>query len=188
MKTYVYKIIIICLLIFIPQIAFVDEPSIFNEIKINKPPVQIIVKQPEIKKQIIKKKIQIDIDVISQIESSNNRFAISRENARGICQLKQNAWNDANISKFGYIKYSFYLFWANAKINKELSDHYLHIVIPKQLKYYHIPKTEETVLASYNFGVKNLKRIIKKYGNNWKQHLPEETKDYLIKYDKLSND
>ena len=39
----------------------------------------------------------------------------------------------------------------------------------------------EKTLASYNWGVGNTDRIIKKYPDNWKSKLPNETKDYIKK-------
>ena len=35
--------------------------------------------------------------------------------------------------------------------------------------------------AAYNAGPNKVRRLIKRYGPNWKYHLPNETKNYLIK-------
>jgi len=39
----------------------------------------------------------------------------------------------------------------------------------------------EKTLASYNWGVGNVDKIIKKYPEDWKTKLPKETKDYITK-------
>lgn len=49
----------------------------------------------------------------------------------------------------------------------------------KMLDYYQGDK--EKAVASYNAGVGTVDRLIKKYPDSWKQHLPSETKDYLLK-------
>lgn len=38
----------------------------------------------------------------------------------------------------------------------------------------------EKGVAAYNTGAGNVKRLIKKYGDGWKEHLPEETKNYVV--------
>lgn len=44
---------------------------------------------------------------------------------------------------------------------------------------------EEKALAAYNSGHQTVKNAIKKYGNDWKKHIPQESKDYLQKISML---
>jgi hypothetical protein len=37
------------------------------------------------------------------------------------------------------------------------------------------------MLASYNWGPANVRRALRRYGANWRSHLPKETTDYLNK-------
>ena len=46
----------------------------------------------------------------------------------------------------------------------------------------------EQVLAAYNWGRGNVDKTLKKYGKNWKQHLPTETKNYLKRYYKIMSE
>lgn len=36
-------------------------------------------------------------------------------------------------------------------------------------------------LASYNYGIGNVKKTLAKHGDAWEDHLPNETRDYLLK-------
>ena len=36
-------------------------------------------------------------------------------------------------------------------------------------------------LASYNAGINKVRRLVKEFGYKWRDHLPDETKDYLVK-------
>jgi soluble lytic murein transglycosylase-like protein len=39
----------------------------------------------------------------------------------------------------------------------------------------------ERALAAYNWGIGNLKKCIATHGDSWREHLPEETRDYITK-------
>lgn len=41
--------------------------------------------------------------------------------------------------------------------------------------------TGEKALAAYNWGIGNLQRCIAEHGEAWRDHLPDETKDYIKK-------
>lgn len=129
----------------------------------------------------------ININIISKIESTNNRFALSCDKScKGMCQLTEAAWNEASISLYGKIKYSYYIYWSNAKINKQIADEYYNDVLPDYLQAYKVPVNTSTLIAAYNYGPARVKFLFKKYGNNWEKHLPLETKSYLKKYKKLN--
>ena len=40
---------------------------------------------------------------------------------------------------------------------------------------------EDKILAGYNWGQGNLDKAITRYGSDWKNHAPAETKAYIIK-------
>jgi len=39
----------------------------------------------------------------------------------------------------------------------------------------------EKALAAYNWGIGNIWKCVKEFGDNWRDHLPEETRDYVAK-------
>jgi len=130
----------------------------------------------------INKKI-INIDIIAKIESSNNPNATNPSGAKGLCQLKQGAWSDVQAHHPELSKYSFEKYWNDADINKQFGDIYYNETLPTYLKRLKLPINLNTILAVYNFGIGNVKKLIKKYGNeSWENHLPKETKDYIQKY------
>jgi soluble lytic murein transglycosylase-like protein len=43
-------------------------------------------------------------------------------------------------------------------------------------------------LASYNYGIGNVTKLIKEHGDAWEEHLPDETKGYLAKILPLDTD
>lgn len=129
----------------------------------------------------------IDISIISKIESNNKSRAKSNKNARGLCQLKKEAWNEAQKDLYGKIKYTFEKYAYNPSINKKIADHYYNVILPKHLDSFGIPVTTETLLASYNYGSTNVKNIMKRYGNHWIKKLPLETKNYIESYKNIEN-
>lgn len=129
----------------------------------------------------------ININTISKIESSNNRFALSPDKTcKGLCQLTEAAWNEASMSLYGKVKYSYYIYWSNAKINKQIADEYYNDVLPDYLEAYKVPVNTSTLIASYNYGPNRVKYLIRRYGKSWEKHLPLETKSYLKKYKNLN--
>lgn len=190
------KLLIVLLLLSTTNVAYVDEiDSTFSYNIITKPREFLKINYNYITSKyndntIVKKLIVnttpkklININIISKIESSNNRYALSYDKScKGVCQLTEDAWNEASMSLYGKIKYSYYLYWSNPKINKQIADEYYNDVLPDYLKAYNIPISVNTLIASYNYGPGRVKSLIKKYGNNWTKHLPLETKSYIKKY------
>ena len=61
----------------------------------------------------------------------------------------------------------------------------MNVEIPRLLKSFNLPDTVETRLSCYNWGIGNIKKAYEKYGDDWQDALPQETKGYLMKYNKL---
>lgn len=118
----------------------------------------------------------IDMDIIMEIESSNNPNAISPVGARGICQIMPNTWDECcNRLNVNWD-------WEeafNKEKNLKIGTYYINKRIPEMLKYYKIEDNYKNRLMSYNWGIGNVKSF---YEN--KKDIPIETKNYIKKYKK----
>lgn len=118
----------------------------------------------------------IDMLKIRQIESSNDPSAVNpRTGAIGFYQImpkgKRGAldeWNQFH-PKQTYQDKDLY----EPNINYNIANWYMNKRIPQMLKHYKIPDTLENRLASYNFGIGNVKSG---------KELPTETTNYIRKY------
>jgi hypothetical protein len=116
----------------------------------------------------------IDLDIIKQIESSNNPLAYNKTTkATGIfqvtpiCLLEYN-----NYNKTDYILSDMY----NPILCHKVAEWYLNKRIPQMLKYYNKPVTLETVLVCYNAGVAYVVH---------NKPLKTETINYIRKYKQI---
>jgi hypothetical protein len=111
--------------------------------------------------------------IIEIIESGGNSKVVSFKSAVGIMQITQPCLDDYN--KAFKTKYSLNDMF-NIYLNKKVSIWYLKKRIPELLKKSKIKISLINVLICYNAGIQNC-IIYNKTGK-----LPQETKDYLIKY------
>lgn len=119
---------------------------------------------------------EINLDIISQIESSNNPQAVSYAGAkygRGLYQISEIALKDYNIENHTAIAPE-ELF--NPEINKQIAQWLFEVRIPQILNNWDIPITNETLLWAYNAGVGRVKQGV----------MPKETKNYIRKYKERS--
>lgn len=116
----------------------------------------------------------INLDVIAQIESSNNPKAIG-DNGRslGAYQLSSGVIKDYNHLYNTQYSHQDAL---SSKISHKIAFWYLHKRIPSLLKHFKKPVSTKTILWAYNAGIKAVVD----------NRMPETTKKYLIKYEKLS--
>jgi len=144
--------------------------------KVEKPPAPAREEQPE-------EELIVDVDTIAKIESSNNPRAVNRRTgARGLCQIMKPTWEEC--TRMMRKDWS----WEEAfdpEKNRAVADFYLNRRIPQMLRYFKIPDTLETRLASYNWGIGNVKRAYSKYGKDFLSVAPRETKNYVKKYERL---
>lgn len=134
----------------------------------------------------------INVNIIATLESGGNaKVGTNRKGASGLCQLKKAAWDEAAKSLFGksgHKKYPYAKYASNAYVNKKISDHYYNVVLPKHLDAFDVPITKDTLLASYNWGSNNVKKAMRKYGDNWLRAAPSETKSYIERYHNIEKD
>ncbi len=117
---------------------------------------------------------EVDIAIISTIESSNNPKAHNNiSGSTGLCQITQSALSEFNHHFHkNYSLISMY----DGRTNLLVADWYINNRIPVMLKYYGIPQTIENRIWAYNAGI----------GNVVKNIMPKETKNYIKKYKRLA--
>jgi len=128
--------------------------------------------------------VELNYDAIEQIESSGNPRAYNRNSgARGLRQITPivlKEWNQLHPNEQYSLEDLF-----DARINRKIGNWYLEERIPYYLKYYGLEDNVENRLASYNWGIGNVKRIggIRKNMDM----LPRETRNYIEKYKQLTS-
>ncbi len=126
---------------------------------------------------------KIKLNAIIQIESGGDPLAFNyRSKAAGLCQIRQIVLDEWNNNHF-LIKYRGKDLF-NPEINKKIASWYLEEQIPKYLKAYRFDQSVDLILICYNFGIGNVVKWKKKGGRLC--NLPKETRQYLIKYNDLT--
>jgi len=123
---------------------------------------------------------QNTMEKISAIESSHNPNAISPAGARGQYQIMEGTWNEC-VDMMGK-DWNYHQCWNDPVKNRAVGEYYFFKRIPQMLKAYNIPDTTETRLACYNGGIGRVVKAYRKDPANWKQHLPNETQNYIVKF------
>jgi soluble lytic murein transglycosylase-like protein len=113
----------------------------------------------------------IDMKIISKIESNHNPLAYNlKTKAVGQYQITQICLEEFNkYNKKNYTLLSLF----NPKRNYEVAHWYLEKRIPEMLSYYNYSITLENTLICYNAGISYVV---------YNKKLPEETKNYIRKY------
>jgi soluble lytic murein transglycosylase-like protein len=109
-----------------------------------------------------------------KIESNGNQNAISPEGAQGIAQFLPSTWEALKRNK---------LIPEWFVIGNEAHQRMAQLIYLDYLynKWYDQPATDRRALmaASYNAGVGTIKDLVKTYGSEWRNYLPDETIKYL---------
>ncbi len=126
---------------------------------------------------------QIDLNIIARIESNYNPLAYNKySQARGMYQITPIALLDYNQQTRSKIPLnSLY----NSQIAFKIANWYLNQRIPQLLQSGDFPIKIEYILICYNFGYGNFKKWYRK-GADFND-LPNETKQYILKYRKNMN-
>lgn len=113
----------------------------------------------------------VDMSKIIQIESSWHPDAYNRHTgATGLCQITPIVLKEYNkMQRQDYSKRELF----DKDINIKIGDWYMNHRIPQMLKHYHIKDTLRNRLWAYNAGIGQVVSNI----------MPQETKDYIVKYE-----
>lgn len=116
--------------------------------------------------------VYIDMNIIAEIESSNNPMAISFKGAkygRGLYQISEIVLQDYN-ERMGFYHKPYELF--NKDLNETIALWNMDKRIPQMLKYYEIEDNVDNRLWAWNAGI----------GNVVKGIMPSETLGFICKY------
>lgn len=100
-------------------------------------------------------------------ESGGYDKAISKKGAMGAYQFMPATWDAYKPSPTADP--------MNRQDAEQAYNHYMNDLLNEY------DNNQQKAVAAYNYGSGNVNKLIKKYGNNWEQYLPEETKNYLNK-------
>lgn len=115
----------------------------------------------------------VDMDAVKHIESRGNPRAVSEAGAIGLYQVMPITLKSYNQRhKRDYTKEDLF----NGDVNEKIADWYLHTRIPEMLRYYDIKVNDYNVLWAYNAGIGRVRQGV----------MPEETKGYIRKYQRIT--
>lgn len=118
--------------------------------------------------------VEIDLSIISRIESSNNPLAYNRHSgAVGLYQITPICLSDYNLCHKTCYEVADLI---SPKFNTLVAQWYLTVRIPQMLRAKGKPVTLENILVAYNAGIGRLVKGI----------MPQETVNYIAKYNKLA--
>lgn len=114
------------------------------------------------------------LSALFETESSNNPKAVGPKTkygtAKGLGQLLDSTGKEW-ARKLGYKTYDPF----DEKQNRAISEAYLSHLLDQS------EGSEVEALARYNFGMGNVDKLKKKYGDRWVNYLPKETSQYVLK-------
>lgn len=127
------------------------------------------------------KEWRIPFDALIQIESSGNHWSkinpkepvISSANAIGISQLKLPTARDA--AKMAGVPFDVKKLKYDPEYNRQLGEAYYNNL------YEQFGGDNYKAAAAYNAGPTRIKNLIDTFGDDWYNHLPDETENYLVK-------
>ena len=106
--------------------------------------------------------------------------------SRGHFQFMKKTW-DEMVKRMGK-NWDWWTGSMDYEKSKQVADYYLNKRIPQMLDYYKIPDSIDNRLMAYNWGIGNVEKLYKMEKNVGdikdltERYLPQETKDYIIKY------
>lgn len=122
----------------------------------------------------------VDLDAIEQIESNGKNNAVSRTGAKGLYQFEPDTAEEYSKRLFGVGTRD-----ASA-LSPEQQKQMSNAMFNDLMKHYNNDTTK--AVAAYNWGEGNVDKAINKYGDDWLEHAPKETRNYVHKYEGLVGD
>lgn len=121
----------------------------------------------------------INLNTIEQIESAGKNNAVSSTGAKGLYQFMPDTAE----------QYSKRLFGVGTRdastLTPEQQNQMAQAYFNDLLKEFHGNVNE--AVAAYNWGQGNVEKDIKAHGSNWLNYAPEETRNYVHKYNALNS-
>jgi hypothetical protein len=131
-------------------------------------------------------KNHIDMDIVAFLESTNNPNAYNKKSgARGLCQIKEDTWNEC--IKRMKVDWDYWQCWNNAGKSKRVGNFYMNKRIPYMLKYYGLTDYPAMRLICYNWGIGKVLTAREKK-DNLSDVLHEDTIKYIDDYKTLKEE
>lgn len=119
---------------------------------------------------------EIDLKIIGMIESSGNPLAVNKkEGSYGLYQIRKVALDDYNQRNKLKFRHSEML---DSEKAEKVARWMFEKRIPQMLRAYGKPVTKKNIIWAYNCGI----------GCVIRDRLPKTTREYLIKYGRMSNE
>jgi hypothetical protein len=128
-------------------------------------------------------RVEMNMEAIIQIESSDNPYAVSPQGCRGLCQISRATWEEC--TRLMGVNWTWDEDSWQPGENRAVGHFYMNRRIPKMLAVYGIDDNHATRIGAYNWGISNLRRAWNQYGHDWLSYAPQETQDYVIKYETI---
>jgi hypothetical protein len=130
----------------------------------------------------VRAEITINLAAIETIESDGNAYAFNqRSRCYGLYQISEVCLKDFNLAhQTDYTGQDLFI----PMVNEAVAVWYFE-ELKRMLDYYEIPVSPAAVIAAYNWGIGNVVKWHKN-GADFTQ-LPQETQNYIAKYQKLAS-
>lgn len=121
----------------------------------------------------------INISAIEQIESAGNNNATSSTGAKGLYQFMPDTSYEYSKRLFGTGTRD--ASTLSPEKQKEMASAYFKDLLKE------FNGNIDEAIAAYNWGQGNVEKDVKEHGANWLDYAPQETQNYVEKYDRLSS-
>lgn len=121
----------------------------------------------------------INISAIEQIESAGNNNATSSTGAKGLYQFMPDTSYEYSKRLFGTGTRD--ASTLSPEKQKEMASAYFKDLLKE------FNGNIDEAIAAYNWGQGNVEKDVKEHGSHWLDYAPQETQNYVEKYDRLSS-
>lgn len=123
--------------------------------------------------------VPVNLSAIEQIESAGNNNATSSTGAKGLYQFMPDTSYEYSKRLFGTGTRD--ASTLSPEKQKEMASAYFKDLLKE------FNGNIDEAIAAYNWGQGNVENDVKEHGANWLDYAPQETQNYVEKYDRLSS-
>lgn len=121
----------------------------------------------------------VNLNVIEKIESNGNNNATSSTGAKGLYQFMPDTAYEYSKRLFGTGTHD------ASSLSPEQQKAMANAYFSDLLKEFN--GNAEEAIAAYNWGQGNVEKDVKEHGANWLDYAPQETQNYVEKYERLAS-
>lgn len=123
--------------------------------------------------------VPVNLDAIEQIESAGKNNATSSTGAKGLYQFMPDTSYEYSKRLFGTGTRDASTLSADQQ--KEMASAYFKDLLKE------FNGNIDEAIAAYNWGQGNVEKDVKAHGSHWLDYAPQETQNYVEKYDRLTS-